>query len=129
METVGGFENLRNLAVQFTDDFVDGLLPRRIHVFTGHDGVEELSERDLGDLQKAVRHLEVVGLVVVHVEGPEQLTVAADAELVRTGHPVVDGLPGELLHLDVVELPEVTEPLDQLRRDAAVELYIREVHL
>lgn len=129
METVGRFENLRNLAVQFADDFVDSLLPRGVHVFTGHDGVKELSERDFGDLQEAIRHLEVVGLVVVHVEGSEQLAVAADAEFVRPGHAVVDGLPGELLHLDVVELPEVTEPLDQLRRDAAVELYIREVHL
>lgn len=82
METVGGLENFGNLAVQFTDDFVDGLLPGGVHVFTGHDGVEELSERDLGDLQEAVGHLEVVGLVVVHVEGPEQLTVAAHAEFV-----------------------------------------------
>ena len=67
-------------------------------------------------------YLEVVGLVVVHVERPEELGLAAHRQLLHAGHALVDGLPGELLHLDVVELPEVAEPLDQLRGDAAVEL-------
>lgn len=71
---------------------------------------------------KASAHLEVVGLVVVHVERPEELGVAAHHQLLRGGHALVDGLPGELLHLDVVELPEVAEPLDQLGGDAAIEL-------
>ena len=58
----------------------------------------------------------------MHVEGSEELAVAADAQLLASGDSVVDGLAGELLHLDVVELPEVAEPLDQLGGDAAVEL-------
>ena len=59
-------------------------------------------------------HLKVIGLVVVHVESTEELTVAADAHLLGPGHAIVDGLPGELLHLDVVEFAEVAEPFDQL---------------
>ena len=58
----------------------------------------------------------------MHVEGSEELAVAADAQLLASGDSVVDGLAGELLHLDVVELPEVAEPLDQLGGYAAVEL-------
>ena len=58
----------------------------------------------------------------MHVEGSEELAVAADTQLLAPGDSVVDGLAGELLHLDVVELPEVAEPLDQLGGYAAVEL-------
>jgi len=58
----------------------------------------------------------------VHVEHPEEIGVAAHHQLVGGGHALVDALPGELLHLDVVELPEVAEPLDQLGGDAAVKL-------
>jgi hypothetical protein len=70
-------------------------------------------------------YLKVVGLVVVHVEGSVELAVTADAHLLHPGDTVVDGLPGKLLHLDVVELSEVTEPLDELGRDATVELQER----
>ena len=38
------------------------------------------------------------------------------------GHSLGHGLPRLLLHLDVVELPEVAEPLDELGGDAAGEL-------
>ena len=58
----------------------------------------------------------------MHVEGPEELAVAADTQLLASGETVVDCLAGEFLHLNVVELPEVAEPLDQLGGDAAIEL-------
>lgn len=58
METVGGLEDLGDLAIQFADDLVDGLFPRGVHVFAGHDGVEELPQRDLGHLQEAIGDLE-----------------------------------------------------------------------
>lgn len=59
-------------------------------------------------------HLKIVGLVVVHVESAEKLAVPAHAQLLCPRHTVVDGLPSKFLHLDVVKLTEVTEPLDQL---------------
>lgn len=58
----------------------------------------------------------------MHVKSPEELAVTADAQLLASGDAVVDGLTGKLLHLDVVKLSEVAEPLDQLGGDAAVEL-------
>lgn len=70
-------------------------------------------------------YVEVIGFIVVHVQRPEQLWVPANCYVFDITDAVNDGLPGKLLHLDVVELPEVTEPLDQLRGDAAVELKIK----
>ena len=67
-------------------------------------------------------YVKVIGFVVVHVECPEQLWVPANCNVFHITDAVNDGLAGKLLHLDVVELPEVAEPLDQLRGDAAVEL-------
>lgn len=58
----------------------------------------------------------------MHVEGSEELAVSADAQLLCSGDSVIDGLPGKLLHLNVVELPEVAEPLYQLGGYAAVKL-------
>ena len=58
----------------------------------------------------------------MHVEGSEQLRVSADGHVFHIPDPVHYGLAGKLLHLDVVKLPEVTEPLDELRGDAAIEL-------
>lgn len=58
----------------------------------------------------------------MHVKGPEELAVTTDAQLLASSDTVIDGLAGELLHLDIVELPEVAKPLDQLWGDAAVEL-------
>lgn len=40
-----------------------------------------------------------------------------------------DRLPRVLFHLDIVELPKVGEPLDQLSGIVLVELDVREVHL
>ena len=70
-------------------------------------------------------YVEVIGFVVVHVQRPEQLRVPANRHVFDITDAVDDGLAGKLLHLDVVELPEVTEPLDQLRGDAAVELEMK----
>ena len=70
-------------------------------------------------------YVEVIGFIVVHVQRPEQLRVPADRHVFDVTDAVHDGLPGELLHLDVVELPEVAEPLDQLGGDAAIELWQR----
>jgi len=57
LEAVGGFENLRNLAVQFANHLVDGLLPGWVRILSGNDGVEELSKSHLGYLQKSIRNL------------------------------------------------------------------------
>jgi len=66
--------------------------------------------------------MEVIGFIVVHVQCPEELWVPANRNVFDVADSVNNGLAGKLLHLDVVELPEVTEPLDQLRCDAAIEL-------
>lgn len=58
----------------------------------------------------------------MHVQGSKQLRVPADGHVFDVTDAIDDGLAGKLLHLDVVELPEVTEPLDELRGDATVEL-------
>ena len=71
--------------------------------------------------------MEVVGFIVVHVQSPEQLRVPANCHVFDVTDAIDDGLAGKLLHLDVVELPEVTEPLDQLRGDAAVELEMERI--
>lgn len=68
--------------------------------------------------------MKVVGFIVVHVQCPEELRVPANWDVFDVGDAVNDGLAGKLLHLDVVELPEVTEPLDQLRGDAAIKLEV-----
>lgn len=57
LETVWGLKDLWDLTVQFADDLVDGLLPGRVHVFAGHDGIEELSQCDFCHLQETIRDL------------------------------------------------------------------------
>lgn len=57
MKTVWGLEDVGNFAVQFADDLVDGLFPGRVHVFAGHDGVEELPQSDFCHLQEAIGDL------------------------------------------------------------------------
>lgn len=93
------------------------------------DGGEEFSERDLGHLEESVWDLKVVGFVVVQVEHAEELRVSAHAQLLVAGHPLSERLASELLHLDVEELAEITEPLDELGGDAAIELYVWEEDL
>ena len=56
-------------------------------------------------------YLKLVALVVVHVENSEEFHVPDDQEVFALVHAVADGLPGKLLHLDIVELTEVAEPL------------------
>lgn len=58
----------------------------------------------------------------MHVEGTEELRVPGDLESASVHNTLQQGLPGKLLHLDVVKLTEVAEPLDELGGDAAAEL-------
>lgn len=67
-------------------------------------------------------HLEVIPFVIVHVEGTEELRVPGDLESASVHNTLQQGLPGKFLHLDVVKLTEVAEPLDELGGDAAAEL-------
>lgn len=71
---------------------------------------------------KISSYLKVICFVVVHVQSPVQLAVPGDGQLLRAGDPIVDGLPGVLLHLNVVEFPEVAEPLNELGGNTSVEL-------
>lgn len=64
----------------------------------------------------------------MHVEGTEQLWLSGDGYVFHIVNAIYDGLTSKLLHLDVVELSEVTEPLDQLGRDAAIELKQGNIH-
>lgn len=73
-------------------------------------------------VKRSLKYLEIVGLVVVHVECSEKLTVSCNGQCFHIVHTINNGLPCKLFHLDVVELSEVTEPLDQLRCYTAVEL-------
>lgn len=65
----------------------------------------------------------------MHVEGAEELGLSGDEYVFDIIHAVYDGLTSELLHLDVVELSKVTEPLYQLRRDAPVKLKHKECEI
>lgn len=67
-------------------------------------------------------YLKIIRFIVVHVQGPVQLTVSGYRQLLRARDPVVDGLPRVLLHLNVVKLTEIAKPLDELRGNASVEL-------
>lgn len=57
LQTVGGFEDLGNLAVELADHLVDGLLPGRVCILTRHNGIEELAKSHLGHLQKPIGNL------------------------------------------------------------------------
>lgn len=89
------FEHFGDVAVQFGDDFVNRFLPGGVGIPACPHGTEELLQRQAGHLQEAAGHLrtdgwvgpqqvgpsphtpaphlEVVPLVVVHVEGAEEL--------------------------------------------------------
>lgn len=71
---------------------------------------------------KTGSYLKVIRFVVVHVEGSVQLTVSGDGQLFGAGDPIVDGLTRILLHLNIVKLTEIAEPLDELGGNASVEL-------
>lgn len=68
--------------------------------------------------------LVIIALIVVHVENAVELCVSAQAECSFPGRckPLSGCLTGKALHLDIEELPEVTEPLNQLGSDTAIEL-------
>lgn len=69
-----------------------------------------------------ISYLKVVGFVVVHAESSEKFWFSTHSETPHVAHSVCESMAGKLLHLDVVKLPEVTEPLNELRGDAACEL-------
>lgn len=64
----------------------------------------------------------------MHVKNAVKLRVPAQAQCSIPGRcePLSGCLAGKALHLDIEELPEVTEPLNQLGCDTAIELDIRE---
>lgn len=70
----------------------------------------------------SISYLEIIGFIVVHVESSEQFWFSSHSQTSHVGHSFYESVSGKLLHLDVVKLPEVTEPLDELRGDAAREL-------
>ena len=58
----------------------------------------------------------------MHVESSEKFRFSPHSQTPHGRCSFHDGVAGKLLHLDVIKLPEVTEPLDELRGDAAREL-------
>ena len=81
-----------------------------------------LANKPDSDSDSDVAYLEIIGFVVMCIQCSEELGVPVYCDVPHEGHPVHHGLPRKLLHLDVVELAEVTEPLYQLRCDAPGEL-------
>lgn len=67
-------------------------------------------------------YLEVAGFVVMRAESPEKFRLSPHSETLHIGHAVHECMSSKLLHLDVVKLAEVAEPLDELGGDAACEL-------
>lgn len=63
------------------------------------------------------------------VTSHSQLILSAQARCTITGESLADSLSCEALHLDIEELPEVTEPFNHLGGHTAVKLDIREVGL
>lgn len=80
------------------------------------------NEKEGDQSLKTGSYLKVICFVVVHVERSVQLTVSGDGQLICAGDPVVDGLTRILLHLNIVKLTEIAEPLDELGGNASVEL-------
>lgn len=71
----------------------------------------------------AKSHLEAAAFVVVRLEDSEKLRLSAHRRRrPRVGRPLRQGAACKALHLDVVELAEVTEPLDEPGGAAACEL-------
>ena len=69
-----------------------------------------------------VFYLEVIAFVVMHIKTSEEFRVSAHCQFSHISDSFHQGMAGKLLHLDVVEFSEVTEPFDELRRDTAREL-------
>lgn len=63
----------------------------------------------------------------MEIEGTVELRIPGHLEIFGGLDIVADRLAGKLLHLDVVELAEVAEPLDDLRCVVTVELDVWEM--
>lgn len=79
-------------------------------------------------IRRSYTDLVIIALIVVHVKNAVKLRVPAQAHCSFPGRckPLSGCLPGKALHLDVEELPEVTEPLNQLGSDTSIELCRKE---
>lgn len=71
---------------------------------------------------KYMSYLKVISLVIMHIESSKKFRVTENHQHFGIGDSIGNRLPGKLLHLDVIELAKVAEPLDHLGGDAAVEL-------
>lgn len=60
----------------------------------------------------------------MHVESSEKFWFSAYSQIPHVRRPLEESAPGKLLHLDVVILSEVAEPLNELGGDAARELWM-----
>lgn len=128
-QEVGRLEIFRHRIIQPRDDLVNRLLPRLLGVLPALYRAEELSQRLLNDVSEILGHLDMIIPIVVQVENAVDFAVVAHVDVVHVLHAFADRLAGVLLHLNVVEFPEVGEPLDQLGGVVLVELDVREVHL
>jgi len=126
LEEVGRAEVVGHLLVEAGDDFVDGLLPRRLGVFARLDGFEKLPHGLRHDVHERRRNLDVVVAVVVEVEDAEELRVGRNVDVLGVEEAFAEQLPAVLFHLDVIEFPEVGEPLDELSGVVLVELDVGE---
>ena len=68
-------------------------------------------------------YLKVVSLIIVHIESSKKLRVAENHQHFGICDTIWNCLPGKFLHLDIIKLTKVAEPLDHLGGNAAVELY------
>lgn len=90
------------------------------------DGLEELPQGLFSDVTEVTWDLEMIVAVVVEVKYPDQLSVCCHYQVLRVLDTFAKRLSSVLLHLDVVKLPEIGEPFDELRRIVLVKLDIRE---
>lgn len=87
------------------------------------NGKKEKKRKGLPGRAGAKSHLEAAAFVVVRLEDSEKLRLSAHRRRrPRVGRPLRQGAACKALHLDVVELAEVTEPLDEPGGAAACEL-------
>lgn len=128
-QEVWRLEIFRYRIIHSRNDFVDRFLPRLFGVFPALYRAEELSQCLLNNVSEILGHLDMIIPIVVQVEDTVDFAVVAHMDVVHVLHAFANRLPSVLLHLNVVEFPEVGEPLDQLGGVVLVELDVREVHL
>lgn len=112
LQEVLRLEVVGNGFVVSSDNFVNLFLPGGLRVAANLDGIEKLSKGGLHNRAKMVGHLYMVVAVVVEVEDAVELRVRAHVQVLRRLDALGERLARVLFHLDVVELPEVAEPLD-----------------